>query len=213
VYCAPVRKLVVFLVIVVLVVGAVDFLARALAERRIAETMQSELDLAREPGVGIEAFPFTLALIGGNFPEVMVIAQDVGRGGVELDRTQITFRDVEFSVGQLLSGEKRLVRIGSARGTGTLSGEDVTAALEEAGVSATVEFRDGTVVLTSDELEGEVQGELAVEGGALVILPAAAQLPDVELPTFSRGLSYEEIDIRGSRAVVTFTLNRRRFRF
>jgi hypothetical protein len=194
--------------IVLAVVG--DFVARALAERRLADTLQRELDLDREPSVGIDAFPFTVALVEGNIDTITIETNGVASDGIRLERTTLTFKDVEFSLGQLLSGDHRRVTFGSGRGTARLSDDDLTAALEESGTPAQVEFRNGAVFVSSDRLDGEVEGELAIDDGMLTILPASAsQFDGIELPQLGGGVTYEDVELRGATAVLTLSIDSR----
>lgn len=195
------------LVLVVLAVVG-DIVARALAEGRLADTLQRELDLEREPSVGIDAFPFAVALVEGNIDTITIKTNGVVRDGLRLDSTVLTFKDVEFSLGQLLSGNRRRVTIGSGRGTARLSDDELTAALEDSGTPAQVEFRDGAVFVSSDGVEGEVEGELAIDDGTLTILPASPP-NGVELPELGGGVTYEDVELRGSTAVLTLAIDSR----
>ncbi|MGH2788820.1 MAG: LmeA family phospholipid-binding protein [Actinomycetota bacterium] len=200
----------ILLLVLVVLLGVADFAARAFAERRVADAMQRELDLSEEPSVGIAEFPFMAAAAGGNFDSVTVEATDVARGDLTFARTTLTLKDVEFSLGQLLSGEHRRVSIGSGRGTARLSAEDVSAALEGQGIPGQVEFRNGAVFVTSQDVEGEVEGRLAIDDGRLTVLPVAASSSDgVELPEFGGDVTYEKVEVRGSTAVLTLTIDSR----
>ena len=201
--------LVVVLVLIVLAVVG-DFVARAVTEQRVADSMQRELDLREEPNVDIDAVPFIADLVEGSIDSVTIEAEGLQRGDIRLENTAVTFRDVEFSLGQLLSGDHRRVSIGSGRGTARLTDDDLTDALEAQGAPAQVQFREGAVFVSSDELGGEVEAELAIEDGTLTVLtPAGSQSVGIELPEFGGDVTYESVEVRGSRAVLVFTIGAR----
>jgi hypothetical protein len=201
-----------FVVLLVIIVLAVvgDFVARAVAEQRVADSMQRELDLREEPNVDIDAVPFIADLVEGSIDSVTIEAEGLQRGDIRLESTEVRFRDVEFSLGQLLSGDHRRVSIGSGRGTARFTDDDLTDALEEQDTPARVQFRDGAAFVTSDELRGEVEAELTIEDGSLTVLtPAGSQPGGIELPEFGGDVTYEGVEVRGSEGVLTFTIGER----
>jgi hypothetical protein len=201
--------LVVLLVLIVLAVVG-DFVARAVAEQRVADSMQHELDLREEPNVDIDAVPFIADLVEGSIDSVTIEAEGLQRGDIRLESTAVKFRDVEFSLGQLLSGDHRRVSIGSGRGTAQFTDDDLTDALEAQGAPGRVQFRDGGAFVTSDELGGEVEADLEIEDGALTVqTPEGPQAGGIELPEFGGDVTYEGVEVRGSSAVLTFTIGAR----
>lgn len=204
------RGLLIALLVLIAIAVVGDFVARAVAEQRVADSMQRELDLREEPSVEIDAIPFITDLVEGSIDSVTIEAEGLQRGDIRLERTAVKFRDVEFSLGQLLSGDHRRVSIGSGRGTARFTDDDLTDALEAQGASARVQFRDGGAFVSSDELEGEVEADLEVEDGTLTVLtPAGSQSSGIELPEFGGDVTYEDVEVRGSRAVLTFTIGAR----
>jgi uncharacterized membrane protein len=76
----PVRKLLITLVVLAVLLVAADFGARAFAESKTADAVQSELGLATVPDVSIEGFPFLLHAVQGQYPEVIITAGNIDNG-------------------------------------------------------------------------------------------------------------------------------------
>jgi hypothetical protein len=193
--------------IVLIVVGAAlvvaDFVVKRFAEDRMAGAAQSSLGLDDRPRVSVDAFPFLLAAARGDFSAVTVTEERLSEGEIVLRDTRLVFEDVSFSMGQLLSGERRSVTFGSAGGTTTVTEEDLTAAARELGAPVTVDFREGRAFVRSDLLDGEAAAEITLESDDLVVAVSGLDALSVDLPAIAPGVTYRTLRIGGPGATLT----------
>ncbi len=174
-----VRKLLITLAVLVVLLVAADFVARAYAEHRAADAVQSELGLTAAPDVSIEGFPFLYHAISGSYPEVVITASDVDEGvlpgttaRVDLTTVTLPLRDaVAGDTSHLTAAATRLqvviplssLQSALGRSDVTLSaGPDgalqVTSAVTVAGVTfpvsgtATLSISDDVLTLSVDRL-------------------------------------------------------------
>jgi hypothetical protein len=95
------RGLLIFLVVLVAVLVALDRVGDAVAERFAADTIQSNQHLAKRPDVNITGFPFLTQLAAGNFDKIIVTADDVSIGSgstdLQLSTIQITLHHVHVA--------------------------------------------------------------------------------------------------------------------
>jgi len=75
-----VRKLLITLVVLAVLLVAADFGARAFAESKTADAVQSELGLTTVPDVSIEGFPFLVHAVQGQYPQVVITAGNIDNG-------------------------------------------------------------------------------------------------------------------------------------
>jgi hypothetical protein len=191
-----------FIVIVLLVIG--DFALRSFAEERMADAVEAALEIPADAEVSVDAFPFVVSTFQGRYPGVTVEAEDVGEGSVRLSRLQLEFSDVEFSLGNLLSGDERRVRLGAGEGEALVSERDLNRALRREGVSARIDFHPGgrLEVLSVDRTVAGV-ADLTVEASDLIVSPdPGLGLPQIsiELPLFGADMTYDSVEVRGSTA-------------
>ncbi len=99
-----VRKLVIALVVLVVLLLAADFGARALAESRVGTEVQARGRLTAAPDVSIEGFPFLLHALQGEYPEVVLTTADVAGDVVPGTRVQLTLSSLRVPIGDALSG-------------------------------------------------------------------------------------------------------------
>jgi hypothetical protein len=204
-----VRRVLIVLAILVVILVAADFGLKAFAQDQVSKQIQASLDLDRRPGVSLGGFPFLYHLLAGSFPTIHVDAPKIASGGVHIDDVQLDLEDVEFSPSRLLGGDRTSITSKSGSGSAELTGENVTQALQEQGIEATVRFADGKAFLSSSRLPGPeaearvalVEGRLRFTNDALPGLSFSLALPEVV-----QGLRYTSASIDGSTGLVTFEL-------
>ncbi len=98
-----VRKVVITLVVLVVLLLAADFGARALAESRVGTEVQARAGLAASPDVSIEGFPFLLHALQGEYPEVVLTTADVG-WVVPGTRVELTLTSLQVPIGEAIRG-------------------------------------------------------------------------------------------------------------
>jgi LmeA-like phospholipid-binding len=197
------RKLI---LIVVVLLGALfvvgDFAVKRFAERRAAAAAQSSLSLDDRPTVRFGGFPFIVNLIRGEMPSVTVSVEDIREGDVVVSEAEVTFEDVTFSLGQLLSGEHRRVDVRSAAGRAVITERDLNEALAARGVDASVELEGGRAAVESEDA-GTAPADLSLEGRRLVIAPDAPVEPFIlRLPSVAPGTTYESVTIEDDEAIL-----------
>lgn len=101
------RKLLIALVVVIVVLVALDFGARAYAGSRAEEAIAQELGGQADVDVSIEGFPFLLDAVRGVYPEVVVNAQPSGatRPLIANARAVAELTNVTLPLSDALSGD------------------------------------------------------------------------------------------------------------
>jgi hypothetical protein len=204
-----VRRVLIVLAILVVILVAADFGLKAFAQDQVGKQIQTSLDLERRPGVSLGGFPFLYHLLAGSFPTIHVDAPKVDSGGVHIDDVQLDLEDVEFSPRRLLGGDPTSITSRGGSGAAEITGENVTQALQDRGIEASVRFADGKAFVSSSRLPGpEVQARVALVEGRLTFTNDA--LPglsvSVALPEVVQGLHYTSATIDGSTGLVRFEL-------
>ncbi|HEY3210265.1 MAG TPA: DUF2993 domain-containing protein [Actinomycetota bacterium] len=207
------RKLWVVLGLVVFLLVSADVGLRLVAQYWVARAVQGSLGLDERPSVSLDGFPFLLRLATGDIPSVSVELD--GSSTVEqlpIHDVSLSLRDVRFSPGDLVVGDRTTIRAEHGEGTMTMTEEDVNRALP-ATLPVTVRLEDGGVTVVA---EGRtVRTRLLLSDGKLVLEPAQGSLPlsvSVRLPELVPGISYTGVRVDGATAVLTFTLENATFR-
>lgn len=205
------RRLLTFLLTLVLILVAADFGLRFLSEYWVSRQLQRSLDLPSRPSVSLEGFPFIPRVVSGDFSSATVRTGPFTEGGVRLQRMRLTLHDVHFSTRQLLYGKRADIR--AARGDGEAVVNAIDASAAPIG-PVRVRFAGGGAVITSDRLQGPVMANVALSGSSLVIRSADPALPgsfDIKLPELVAGLRYTQVTVVGSEADLAFVLASPRF--
>ena len=209
------RKALVALGIAVLVVVGADFGLRALAQYWVSGQIQSSFRLEHRPSVTLGGFPFLPRLVSGRFPSATVRSKGaVETGRFPVSALDLTLNQVRFPPDQLLFGNKATIRAASGEGTITLTEGEINRAFP-ATIPVTVQLVNGKVWIRSPNLQGETETKLRVSDNKLTLIPVQGSLPveiRVALPVLVRGLTYTGVQIRGSRALVSFRLGETRIR-
>jgi hypothetical protein len=203
---------VIVLLAALLIVG--DFVLKSVAEDRIASAAFATLDLDRRPDVDVGGFPFMIRLVRGELPSVTLTTDRVTREDVVLRDIEVMFRNVRFSIGELLAREDRSIRLGPGRGVAAMTSGDATAAAQARGAPVTIDFNPGAVTVTSEDLGVEASARLAVNGSDLVIDPDGDIPPvTVPLPELAPGVEYRSVRVEEGRAVLRVRMDPLTLRF
>jgi len=194
------RRIAVFIGVLVVLAVVADAGLRVLAENRAADQIETSLELNETPEVSLGGWPFVVQFIRGRFPSVIVSAEAVGTGALRLSEVELELERVRVS----LLSDKRSVRARSGMGTAAISERALNAALDRTGVEARVEMsgEDVTVIVGGDRFAARP----SIEGGDLVIQSSAGPSPSLDLPEFAAGVSYRSVSVSDSMMVVTFEL-------
>ena len=202
----------ILLLVAILVVG--DFALKSVAENRIASAAFNTLELDRRPEVDIEGFPFLFRLFSGELDSVSLAADRVTREDVVLRDVEVMFRQVRFSLGELLARGDRSIRFGQGRGEAVLTSEDATSAAQAQGAPVTIQFNAGAVRVNSEDLGAEASARLGISDGDLVIDPDG-DIPAVivPLPEIAPGVTYRSVRLDEGRAVLRVRMDPMTLRF
>jgi hypothetical protein len=117
------RTLAVLIVLVGLAVGA-DYGAAALTESAVARQMREQLNLADDPSVRVNGFPFLTQAVAGRYRSVDVTADHVAVGPLRDVQVRTQLRDVAAPLSQLVGGS-RTVTVREAEGTVRIGAPDI----------------------------------------------------------------------------------------
>ena len=207
-----IRRAVVFWILFVLgFLIAADFGLRVIAQYLVARQLQTALTLQERPKVSFSGWPFVTELVAGDIASITVDAH----GSITSDQFPVqsvdaTLRNVTFSLGDLLSSGNQKIIAKHGEGTLVMSEGDVNAALPN-DLGITVDLKNGTVLLRSDQVKGSVAATVRISKGKLIL--EADQLPAVELPlpTLAEGVTFTDVRIAGNQAILTFELKNASF--
>jgi hypothetical protein len=203
------RTVAVLIVLVALAVGA-DYLAAALTESAVAREMRTELNLADDPSVRINGFPFLTQAVAGRYRSVDVTADHVSVGPLRDVQVRTQLRDVTAPLSQLIAGS-RTVAVREAEGTVRIGAPDIERLLPGVdkfyidGIDAnglqqavddgadrallqldpnTAARLGGTVDLLGQKQQVNIIAELQLAAGQAQIVPHDVRLGDekIELP-------------------------------
>jgi hypothetical protein len=198
-------------VFVAVLVG-LDIGARAYAERRAGDILQTSLGASERPAVSLGGWPFMLGVAKGEVDSLDVTAHDAIVDKVDLEALSVTMNHVTVSVSELMSGTGT-IKAEDGSGTAELTAAAVTKALRDAGVKVTVAFRDGATLITPDDTNSTLEATVSVSNDTLVVRPAAGAAPSMSmaLPQLIDGMTFTNVDVRGKVAFLTFDLDHPQF--
>ncbi|MBB2909232.1 hypothetical protein FHS43_000478 [Streptosporangium becharense] len=111
------RKLIAFLILLLIFVAVLDRVAVTGAQREIATRATAKYDLEASPEVTIEGIPFLTQAISGRYEEVKVDAGPMTVAGIRLSSVDFTLHDVVAPLEDLVLNPQRLdMRAGRVSG-------------------------------------------------------------------------------------------------
>jgi hypothetical protein len=201
------RKLLVVLLVLAAGFVLVDIGLKAFAQYWVGRELQQNLDLEERPDVSLGGFPFIPKLFSGSFDTVSVDAVGYAEGDVRIEQVSVDLHEVDIPRSQMLSGREGSIKASSGQGSASLTGEDLTAAMQAEGIPLTVRFVDGRAVVRQPELGLQGQAEVSLDGQSLVITPSDVPIDisaSLALPAIAEGVRYTDIRIEGSLLVIEF---------
>ncbi|WP_327585888.1 DUF2993 domain-containing protein [Nonomuraea sp. NBC_00507] len=114
------RKLIVFLIVLVILLVAVDRVAAAGVERDLANRIAAAADLSGTPTVTIEGIPFLTQAVAGRYPEVRFNLGTFSYGGVPVKNLRGAAYDVTAPLADVLQN-RATARAGRVTISGTLT--------------------------------------------------------------------------------------------
>lgn len=110
------RKLIIFLVVLVLILVGADFGAKYAAQSAISKQLASSYDLDPAPTVTIHGFPFLTQAIGGTYDQIDVDMAEVTRENIRVENVRAHLYDVNAPISEVISNARHIT---AARATGT----------------------------------------------------------------------------------------------
>jgi hypothetical protein len=225
----PGRTIFMVLAVLALIAVGLDAGARAVAEARLASSVQSALDLPDEPDIELQGFPFLLQVARGRLEALEVEVDDVDAEGLNLDRVTLSFEELTFDRVELLQGSGS-VSVSSGSAQAVVTEDDLSRFLQEGGTPVRVQL-DGPGIRVSTRIStgglttsATAEGPVRVEGGHLVFspdevevegtvgVPAAALAFDVVLPQLVPGIRYESVIVNDGIAAIEADLEQTELR-
>jgi hypothetical protein len=119
------RRLVIALLVLAGMLVAADFGAAALAESAVSRQMRAQLDLADDPSVRINGFPFLTQAVAGRYSSVNVDASRIEVGQLQELSVTAQLRDVDAPLSMLLGSGEKTLRVREVEGTVRVPATDV----------------------------------------------------------------------------------------
>ncbi|WP_067181661.1 LmeA family phospholipid-binding protein [Microtetraspora niveoalba] len=174
------RKLVVFLILLVVVLAILDRVAVAGVQREIARQIEAKYDLSSTPTVHIEGIPFLTQAVAGNYEEITIATGPLTREGVSISKIDATLYGVSAPLADLIQdASKADLRAERVTGTIVISRKTLD---ERAPRGVKVEGGDG------DRLR--VSGKVTVLGQDIPITA------DLKIETAKGGIRLVPADVR-----------------
>jgi hypothetical protein len=124
-----VRRLLVFLVVLVLLVLVADRGAAVVAGRALGEQIRASQNLDRAPDVSFAGFPFLTQAVGGTYRAVDARFSEVhGAQGVSVQDLDVTLHGVHVPLAAVISGDLQEVTVDSTEADGTVTFAGLNAA-------------------------------------------------------------------------------------
>lgn len=208
-----VRRVVFVVVTVLVLLVALDFVAKYWAQSWFASRVQDALDSDASTEVELQGFPFLASFAAGRFDGVEVSVAAVDAHGLLLRAVHLDLDDVSFSRGSMLSRGTGRIAVGSGSGEVQVAEDALSAYVQARGVPIDVQLlRDRVRVTTELEVGGlaasaSASGPLRLSGRTLVFaprdvdvdggiaVPPAAVAFEVPVPTLLPGIGYRDLEI------------------
>ena len=137
------RRLTVTLLVLLVGLLVADRAAAFAASRVVASQARTAGGLLSTPDVDIEGFPFLTQALRGRYDRVVVAAQGVPAGEVELERLDATLSGVRVPLGDVLSGSLATIPVDAVEARALVPYDQLS---ERAGASRRVVTPDGDMV-------------------------------------------------------------------
>jgi LmeA-like phospholipid-binding len=181
-----VRKVLVGLVVLVVLVVIADRVGAAVANRKLAGQVRTELALQEDPTVRVQGIPFLTQALGGRYKDVRVQIPDYDSGPLQNIVVDARLQGVHAPLGDVLNGRLTSVPVDKITGDLTISYDDLARA---SGISGLHIVRNGdalkltgSVTILGRQLDATATGRVEVDGSDLKITAEGAAVDGVELP-------------------------------
>lgn len=130
------RKLLIFLVVLILLVVGVDIGGRAFAQAKAADAIARKTGTSA-PSVQIHGLSFLVQAIPGHYRNITLTSQDITAGPITGIAATIELYDVTFPLGDALQGSTANLRAAQVRLHSEIPTSRVSAVMNQTGVTIT----------------------------------------------------------------------------
>jgi hypothetical protein len=183
-----------------------DTAVRIYAQNTVASRLERDLSGEGSFEVTLGGFPFVAGLLAGRIPEAELVAEDVERGGLRIDRLTIDIEGLHVSLVAADAGTGN-AEVEWGQGTAVLRVGVLARFIESRGDVASVRIDEDGIRVRIPQMGRAITAPLRLERGRLVIGTPAIEDVIVPLPGALSDIRYETISVSGDRARLTFRLN------
>jgi hypothetical protein len=217
----PLRVFIIVLIVLIALLVAVDFAARAFAENKAASEIQQQ-GFPKKPNVDIEGFPFLTQVAAKDFQDIQISSSNVTEGPLEIASIDATLKNVHingaFSGGTIdsLNGTATITFAALANAMtaeagplGQLAKTGLTlsaAGPDEVKATLNVVVLKGTAVWrVTTAGDNGINVQLVSAGGLPLSLLKPVASIQVRLPTLPLGLKLQNITVGSAGLTGTLT--------
>jgi hypothetical protein len=201
-----VKKLLVLVLIAGVLFIAGDAWVRGMIEGRLASELQDSIGSSGDVDVSLGGFPFVVSALSGRIPSATVGTKGLTRGGLRFSDVSLTLRNIRFSLGKVLSGDLRAIRVGRGEGRAAIDADALVRAIERSGKDVEVSIVDDEVRVAAGGVSGTAEVSIAEDRLILGIAELGRDLV-VPLPRVVKGISYESVEVVDARLELGFSLD------
>jgi len=168
------RRLLISLVVILGLLVVADRVARAAADRAVAQRIQHDQGLSQRPDVSIDGFPFLTQALAGRYDHVTLTMHDLHNGPVPVQTLRVVLRGVHVPLSAVFSGHVSSVPIDRATATVLVRYADLGANVGgnhltvSEGTNGEVKVT-GTVSALGQTVTASGEGRLDVRGNDVVV--------------------------------------------
>ena len=92
----PLRTVIIVLIVLLGLLVALDFAARAIAQNKVASEIQQQ-GFPKKPSVSIQGFPFLTQVISHDFKDILISSSDITEGPLQIQSINATMSGVHVN--------------------------------------------------------------------------------------------------------------------
>ncbi len=167
------KKLLVFVVVLLALLVAADRVAAYVAAQQVAGKVRTSAMLAADPKVKIAGFPFLTQAFAGRYDRIDVTADDVDRGGVRLTHFTTSLYGVQLPLSDAIGGRVQSIPVDR------LTAEAVVGYVDLKSGSRMLVFTPagdrvkvaGSITVLGQDLSASAISTVSLDGNDLVLTP------------------------------------------
>jgi hypothetical protein len=132
-----VRKLLTVVAVLAVLLVAADRIGVLVASHVVASKLRTSAMLQADPTVKVEGFPFLTQAVRGRYDRIDLSTGSLTRGGVRLDRLEVSLTGLRLTASQALSGDVSSVPVEGLTAHAVVTYADIASVGRLAGLSVT----------------------------------------------------------------------------